>query len=269
MARNRMIKPEFWEDEKLAKLTRDARLTFIGMWSNSDDYGVVKGSSVWLKARIYPYDEDIDIETFERWLAGLQMFGMIEPFKANGESFYHIRNFGKHQTINRPSKQRNPEPPSVTPEGSRSTHGALTDEAKLSISIREELKQPQTPAVATPSNHFSGQVGGYFDSIKSLCKSITQKPPKNGKSFNPYQWTQQKTNKRGHPGAIELCLTRIAKEWEMIETPWGYIERVYSVENQNFNEQEAIEIHDALKKLQPDILKELTGGVIERIRAPG
>jgi predicted nucleic acid-binding protein len=47
-----MIKPEFWDDEKLATVSRDARLLFVGLWSNSDDYGVVKGHPAWLKNRI-------------------------------------------------------------------------------------------------------------------------------------------------------------------------------------------------------------------------
>jgi len=38
-----MIKTEFWDDEKLATISRDARLTYIALWNFSDDYGVVKG----------------------------------------------------------------------------------------------------------------------------------------------------------------------------------------------------------------------------------
>ena len=30
MARNRMIKPQFWDDSKIAKISRDARLLYIG-----------------------------------------------------------------------------------------------------------------------------------------------------------------------------------------------------------------------------------------------
>jgi len=37
-----MIKPEFWSDEKLAALSLQARLIYIGLWNLSDDYGIVK-----------------------------------------------------------------------------------------------------------------------------------------------------------------------------------------------------------------------------------
>ena len=102
MARTRMIKPEFWDDEKLAKVSRDARLLFVGLWSNSDDYGVVKGHPAWLKNRIFPYDE-IPLEIFDGWLAELAAIRVIVPFLHNGERYCHIRNFRRHQTINRPS----------------------------------------------------------------------------------------------------------------------------------------------------------------------
>jgi len=110
MARTRMIKPEFWDDEKLATVSRDARLLFVGLWSNSDDYGVVKGHPAWLKNRIFPYDE-IPPDMFEGWLAELAAIRVIVPFLHNGERYCHIRNFRRHQTINRPSGARNPAPP--------------------------------------------------------------------------------------------------------------------------------------------------------------
>ncbi|HBB18403.1 MAG TPA: hypothetical protein DCZ97_15910 [Syntrophus sp. (in: bacteria)] len=133
MARTRMIKPEFWDDEKLAKVSRDARLLFVGLWSNSDDYGVVKGHPAWLKNRIFPYDE-IPLEIFDGWLAELAAIRVIIPFLHNGERYYHIRNFSRHQTINRPSGTRNPAPPEtpsddpgVPKDPDRSQGAAQTD----------------------------------------------------------------------------------------------------------------------------------------------
>jgi len=46
MARSRILKPEFWSDEKLALVPREARLTFAGLWTCSDDYGVTKGHHI-------------------------------------------------------------------------------------------------------------------------------------------------------------------------------------------------------------------------------
>ena len=71
-----MIKPEFWSDEKLALLSLQARLTYIGLWNLSDDYGVVKGHPSWLKNSIYPYD-DIRLDEFGAWLSELTRIGRI------------------------------------------------------------------------------------------------------------------------------------------------------------------------------------------------
>ena len=84
-----MIKPEFWSDEKLALLSLQARLTYIGLWNLSDDYGVVKGHPAWLKNSIYPYD-DIRLDEFGAWLSELIKIGRIVPFLADGEKFYAI-----------------------------------------------------------------------------------------------------------------------------------------------------------------------------------
>jgi len=108
MARSRILKPEFWSDEKLALVPREARLTFAGLWTCSDDYGVTKGHPAWLKAQLFPYDVDLPIEEFGAWLADLERIGVIDPFTADGESFFYIRNFSDHQKVDRPSKMRNP-----------------------------------------------------------------------------------------------------------------------------------------------------------------
>ena len=144
MARTRTIKPEFWDDEKLATVSRDARLTFIGIWTNSDDYGVVKGHPAWLKNTIFPYD-DIRIADFQKWLKELESLCCIIQFENNGEKYYHIKNFAKHQTINRPSQAKNPSPPDSIINHSLNTHGALIDETETETETETENKEPALP----------------------------------------------------------------------------------------------------------------------------
>ena len=76
MARSQILKPEFWSDEKLALVPREAHLTFAGLWTCSDDYGVTKGHPAWLKAQIFPYDVDLTLEEFGVWLADLERIGV-------------------------------------------------------------------------------------------------------------------------------------------------------------------------------------------------
>jgi hypothetical protein len=139
MARSRIVKPEFWDDEILALNTsRDARLTFIGMWNYSDDYGVVKGSLIWLKNKIFPYEE-IRPETFKKWIAELEKGFWIYPFEVDHANYFYISAFTRHQTINRPSSMRNPEPSQQIIDDSLSAHVLLTPEVKRSkVNISKE-----------------------------------------------------------------------------------------------------------------------------------
>ena len=143
MARSRVIKPEFWDDEKLARVSRDARLLFIGLWNHADDYGVVKGNPTWLKNHIFPYEDSLSTQAFKKWLTELEVGAWILPFGENGEKFYYIRNFTKHQTINRPSKQRNAIPPDTLIEDSVSGNGVLMDETETETETESSTPPPK------------------------------------------------------------------------------------------------------------------------------
>src|SRR5215210_8096191 len=99
MARIRTIKPKFWDDLKVAKLTRDARLTYIGMWNFSDDLGVIISDPAWLKSKIFPFDQ-IQIGQFEKWITELVQHGFISLFSSVYGEFYYLPNLTKHQVIN-------------------------------------------------------------------------------------------------------------------------------------------------------------------------
>ena len=128
MARIRTIKPEFWEDEKLAKLPVHARLLFIGTWNFADDNGVLLANPVLMKSHIFPY-EDIDISTISDWIDTLVENGMLIRTTYNGKDYLVIRKFLVHQKINRKSIRINIPLPSVLQVISEynKTHGVLTE----------------------------------------------------------------------------------------------------------------------------------------------
>ena len=102
-----MIKPDFWNDEKLGKEAEAIQLTFIATWNFSDDYGVVRANPVWLKNQIFPYKENLRIEAFSKWLDALERMEMLIKFTVRGEQYYFIRTFRLHQSVEKPSKSRN------------------------------------------------------------------------------------------------------------------------------------------------------------------
>lgn len=99
MAKIRTVKPELWEDEKLGKLKRDCRLTFLGLFNFADDQGVIKSNPVYIKSRIYPYDEDLRVNELKTWLDALVKARMLIPFEFKKEGYYVIRTFRDHQKI--------------------------------------------------------------------------------------------------------------------------------------------------------------------------
>jgi hypothetical protein len=97
MARIRTIKPEFWDDEKIASLSYPCRLFFIGTWTQADDNGVIRGSAAILKSKIFPYDDNLRVNEVQKWIDALVKARMLVPVSYNGESYYVIRTFHSHQ----------------------------------------------------------------------------------------------------------------------------------------------------------------------------
>ena len=157
MARIRTIKPEFWEDEKLAKLPVYARLLFIGTWNFADDNGVLLANPVLMKSHIFPY-EDIGISTISEWIDMLVENGMLIRTTYNGKDYLVIRKFLIHQKINRKSIRINLPLPVVLQviDEYNKTHGVLTEpslqEREQGIGKRndgtgmeEEMKEESAP----------------------------------------------------------------------------------------------------------------------------
>mgnify|MGYP003483570330 FL=1 len=157
MARIRTIKPEFWVDEKLAKLPVYARLLFIGTWNFADDNGVLLANPVLMKSHIFPY-EDIGISTISEWIDMLVENGMLIRTTYNGKDYLVIRKFLIHQKINRKSIRINIPLPVVLQviDEYNKTHGVLTEpslqEREQGIGKRndgtgmeEEMKEESAP----------------------------------------------------------------------------------------------------------------------------
>ncbi len=131
LARIRTIKPDFWTDSAVMKLSRDARLLFIGMLNFADDAGNFVADPKELKVRILPMN-DVRIEKLIQELLEVEM---LLAYEVEGRHYLNIRNFTKHQVINRPTPPKHPFPPWDT--DSLNTHGELTAEGRKGGEGRE------------------------------------------------------------------------------------------------------------------------------------
>lgn len=151
MPRIRSIKPQFWLDENLGTLPRDARLLYIGLWNIADDTGVFEWRPAKIKAQLFPYDTDISPTKIEEWLQMIEGIGDIKKFTNNeNKAFGHIRSFLEHQQIQHPSKytfvdtpQGELNEPSMNPHYREEGKGEGEEEEKIKEEGKGEEDIPQ------------------------------------------------------------------------------------------------------------------------------
>lgn len=140
MARIRSIKPEFWEDYRLAKeLTRDQRLFYIALWNQADDAGRFLAHPRRLLGAVFPYDDDIKPRFIEDTLDLLEKTGRVLLYQVAGEPYGQLTRFAEHQRINRPTPSRIPSPDNN--EASLSEDSVRTHDEISEASLQEQGKE--------------------------------------------------------------------------------------------------------------------------------
>lgn len=109
MGRIRSIKPEFPQSESVGRLSRDARLLFIQIWTICDDYGRCRAAARLLAGQLYPYDNDA-VVGIPKWLAELEKERAIEVYEVDGNSYLQVTNWSKHQRVDNAGKPMVPAP---------------------------------------------------------------------------------------------------------------------------------------------------------------
>lgn len=121
--RIRTLKPEWLEDEMLASSSTEARLLSVALILVADDHGRGRGSVPELAMAAWRFDmarEDgamastVLARTREA-LRELSELRFVEVYRVDGQSYFAIRNWTKHQKVDHPSKPRIPEPPTDSP----------------------------------------------------------------------------------------------------------------------------------------------------------
>jgi len=163
MARNRMIKPEFWEDDKIGECSPTSRLLFIALWNFADDEGYLEYRIKWIKAKCFPYD-NLKIEPL---IDELVRVGRVEV-KSN---IIWIKNFLKHQKIEKPKESNlsqifkdSPTPPRLLPDSSATKREEKGREEKGS---KKEIEQ----VVEEYEKHFGTKILSLTEKRKSQIKS--------------------------------------------------------------------------------------------------
>jgi len=127
MARARNIKPGFFKNEDLGTADPFVSLLFAGLWTLADKAGILEDRPLRIKAELFPYRDNFDIN---RYLTVLLSFGLIHRYEVNGTKLIQIAKFKEHQNPHHTEKD------SIYPD--------------YSISCQQSVKQPlingDTPA---------------------------------------------------------------------------------------------------------------------------
>lgn len=97
MGRMRTMKPEFFRSRSLAKLPREARMTYVGLWTEADDHGNGIADPRLLKGAIWPLDDDIEPLHVSAHIRMLAASTHIQLYTVGDETYFHIINFTRHQ----------------------------------------------------------------------------------------------------------------------------------------------------------------------------
>lgn len=179
MSRIRSIKPEWLDDERLALASSDARTLSIALLLLADDYGNGRAAKVLLAGRVFPGKP---IETLANALEELAKVRFVQVYEADGQQYFSIRNWSKHQRVDKPGKPQVPGPPpdpsAPPPAGPENFPGSL---AKVPGSLApdqegrgKEGKGVERSARALggslPANHQTEQRAERFDRVRASLR---------------------------------------------------------------------------------------------------
>ena len=183
MARIRTMKPEFWQDEKLAPLAPIHRLVFLGLISHADDAGRLVDNIKLLDGLLFPETEDTARESLEI-LCGI---GCIDRgYAESGQGVIQIVNW-KHQKIDKPNLAAANDPIAfVDPSTTRRRY--VPEKLRMVICARDEwicrecgkevrLKSDRGPDLAEVDHIVASADGGdnSLENLQLLCCTCYKK----------------------------------------------------------------------------------------------
>lgn len=138
--RSRLIRPEFFTNQKLADLGDKPMLVFAGVWVIADREGRLEDNPRLIRAFTRPFDDQCDTEGI---LQSLHDSGFIVRYSVNGSKYIQVCDWNAMQSIHPEERQsQTPPPQQVTglPQAMLK-HGASTEEEeKKEVVIERETE---------------------------------------------------------------------------------------------------------------------------------
>ena len=166
MARIRTVKPEFWGHWKTARVSRDARLLFLGLLNEADDEGRLLGSPKAVAGAVFPNDDDVTPKHVERWVDELESVCLAHRYEVEGIRYIVLPGFTEHQKVSHPTPSRLPCP-----------SGSLRDPFANSSGDSPEDVAPDLGSGSRNSRAFEEKVEEEFDALWPMYpRKLAKKP---------------------------------------------------------------------------------------------
>jgi len=121
MARRRLVDPTIWQSGHSKRLNFRQRLLWVGVITNADDEGKLKGEPAVIKSQVFPYDR-LALQIVEADLQQLQTEGLIEQYVVGKDRYIRIVKWDKYQKPSHPTPSKIPDP-----QPAHNSGGALED----------------------------------------------------------------------------------------------------------------------------------------------
>ena len=123
MARARLLKPDFFEDEKLTSLPLGARLLYSAIWCLADREGRLEDRPSRIAAFAFPPMGNQRVQSQSRrdtaaWLDALVSVGCVVRYETEGQALMYIPSWEKHQKIH-PNETKSVLPPPMVTNGNQ------------------------------------------------------------------------------------------------------------------------------------------------------
>lgn len=243
-------------------------------WALNNRIGLAKGA--WLdlskkfnKASIAT-DLDFNIEQFDEFISYLEDDCELIFWDEKNECISTDtlqENYKKVMGERAASRDRKRKQKSDKIDGSPGNQKSSPEPSKSSPDQNNKPKQTKTKQIKTNKNYTVYQhCTEIFTGISDAIERINGLPKNNHKHFNARKWAVEQYRNRGHPAAILESLDGLFKSWDIVDKPYGWVNKIMITKSPNYHESDFIALQEELKDLPPnDQLSQLVSGIFKEI----
>lgn len=136
----------------MGRVSREARLLFILLWTIADDFGRARAASRMLASLLYPYDDDAHA-LIEGWLVDLEQQSCIRRYEVDGDKYLEISKWLKHQKIDHPTASRLPEFRETSRDFAKPSESFAPRACARDLGPRTRTKDTPSETIANGSQH--------------------------------------------------------------------------------------------------------------------